>query len=290
MINETGENAISSLMTNHHGGSMDAMLQDNRTRWNALAGANVMYSQPYLDFTREKAEERLQGTYAHEFLPGVEGKKVLLLGAGGGQDSVVFSLLGADVTVLDLSDTQLERDQEAARQYGYTVDTIHGDMRDLGMFGENLFDVVWQPYSINYVPTIEPVICEVARVLKPQSLYQLSFANPYVMPLHLDERDHWTGEGYVLQGLYQDGEDLSERFPYWSVAQPDGSVIQVESPHQYRHCLSTVLNTLTRHTFTLLHISEWIIREENPAPNSWAYMTQAVPPFMNSLWRLDTAC
>ena len=39
---------------------------------------------------------------------------VLCLAAGGGQQSVAFALLGANVTVFDLSETQLEHDRLAA--------------------------------------------------------------------------------------------------------------------------------------------------------------------------------
>lgn len=263
---------------------MDTIISQNRERWNALANANVCHSRPYLDYTREKAEQHL---YGNHILTDVAGKAVLLLAGGGGQESVPFSLLGADVTVYDLSDTQLARDQEAAKHYGYEINTLQGDMRDLSAFAENQFDIVWQSYSINYVPSVEPVVREVARVLKPQGIYLLSFANPYLMPVVLDEEENWTGEGYVLKGLYLDGEDLSLRFPVWSVEQPDGSVIKVESPHQYRHCMSTVLNTLAGHQFTLLRFTEYIIQQENAEPNSWPYFTQAIPPFYGSYWRLD---
>jgi len=263
---------------------MDTIIQDNRTRWNALAGANVFHSRPYLDYTREKAEQFVSGS---QVLTDVAGKRVLLLAGGGGQESVPFSLLGAHATVFDLSETQLSRDQEAARHHGYEIATIQGDMRDLSVFAESQFDIVWQSYSINYVPSVKPVIREVSRVLKPQGIYQLTFANPYLMPLVLDEEENWTGEGYVLKGLYLDGEDFSQRFPIWSVEQPDGSVIKVESPHQYRHCLSTLLNVLAQQRFTLLRFSEYIIQKENAEPNSWPYFTQALPPYLGSFWRLD---
>ena len=41
-------------------------------------------------------------------MTGVRGKDVLCLAGGGGQQSAVFSLLGAKVTVLDLTPEQLE--------------------------------------------------------------------------------------------------------------------------------------------------------------------------------------
>ncbi len=176
---------------------MDDIAKTNRLRWNDLARANVMHSVPYLDFTREQAEEYV---YGHGVITDVTGQKVLCLANGGGQASVAFGLLGAEVTVLDLSDVQLERDREACRHHGLAVETVQGDMRDLSMFADNRFDLVWQPYSLNYSPTVEPVFREVARVLKPGGLYEVDFANPFVPVL---ASDTWNGRGYEISRLYR---------------------------------------------------------------------------------------
>ena len=46
-----------------------------------------------------------------ELIDKIAGKGVLCLAGGGGQQSAAFALLGAKVTVLDFSETQLERDK-----------------------------------------------------------------------------------------------------------------------------------------------------------------------------------
>ena len=51
-------------------------------------------------------------------------KDVLCLAAGGGQQSAVFGLLGARVTVIDFTQGQLDGDITAAKHYGYPVETI----------------------------------------------------------------------------------------------------------------------------------------------------------------------
>jgi SAM-dependent methyltransferase len=259
---------------------MDNICRDNRERWNALANANVMHSVPFLDFTREDAADYV---YGYGILEDVSGKRVLCLANGGGQASVAFGLLDADVTVLDLSDVQLERDREAARHHGLTVETVQGDMRDLSMFGTSCFDVVWQPYSLNYSPTVEPVFREVARVLKPNGIYEVTFANPFAQAM---DEDSWDGEGYRLRGLYTDGEDVSRYSPTWEVEQPDGSVIAVDRPHEFRHNLSTLLNALVHNEFVLLHLKEWMRQAEPLEPGSWSHFTQAAPPWVDSFWRL----
>ena len=156
---------------------MDEIFNTNRERWNALANAEVEYSRPFLDYTPHQAATYV---YRYGILKDVDGWRVLCLASGGGQDSVALGLLGAQVTVLDLSDVQLTRDRQAAAHHGLETETLQGDMRDLSMFPDDHFDLVWQPYSINFVPSVEPVFREVARVLKPGGIYYLSFANPFV--------------------------------------------------------------------------------------------------------------
>lgn len=265
------------------GNAMDAISKDNRERWNALANANVMHSVPFLDFTREDAADYVYGS---GIFKDVSGKRVLCLANGGGQASVAFGLLGAEVTVLDLSDVQLARDRQAALHHGLTVETVQGDMRDLSAFCANRFDVVWQPYSLNYSPTVEPVFREVARVLEPDGIYQVTFANPFTQAV---DDDSWDGEGYRLRGLYTDGEDVSRYFPTWDVEQSDGSIITVDRPHEFRHTLSTVLNALVRNGFVLLHLKEWMRHAEPLEPGSWPHFTQAAPPWFDSFWQLSKA-
>ena len=228
---------------------MDNINKINRERWNALANANVEFSQPFLDCTPERAAEYV---YRYNVIQDVAGKAVLCLASGGGQDSVAFGLLGARVTVLDLSDVQLERDRQGAAHHGLQVKTIQGDMRDLSVFPDNTFDVVWQPYSVNFVPSVESVFREVARVLRPGGFYYMSFANPFVQTL---DDEAWDGVAYPFHRLYIDGEDLTQYFPHWDVDQPDGSREKLDSPHEFRHTLSTVLNTMAENGFVFLHLA-----------------------------------
>jgi SAM-dependent methyltransferase len=258
---------------------MDDIAQTNRERWNALARANVQYSRPFLDFTRQQAAEYV---YRHGVIKNVWGKRVLCLASGGGQDSVAFSMLGAEVTVLDLSDVQLERDRQAAEHHGFQVTTLHGDMRDLSAFTDAIFDVVWQVYSINFIPSVEPVFREVSRVLKPGGIYFVQFANPFVQGL---DDTGWNGESYPLKSVYQEGEDMTRTYPHWDVEQPDGSSVRLAGPHEFRHTLSTMLNGLATKGFIFLGLWEWMRTDDNPEPGSWAHFTQVAPPYLSTFWQ-----
>jgi len=186
--------------------------------------------------------------------------------------------------VLDLSDVQLERDCQAAEHHGLQIKTVQGDMRDLSVYPENHFDIVWQVYSINFVPSVEPVFREVRRVLKPGGIYFLQFANPFAIGI---DEEKWDGKAYPLNSLYVDGEDVSEQFPHWDVEQLDGTSVKRDSPHEFRHTLGTIFNTLAGNDFILLGLWEWMREDENPKPGSWAHFTRVSPPWFSTFWRLE---
>ena len=104
---------------------MDEIARYNMGRWNALAEAGVAYAIPYLDLDERSARELVD---ADSVIGDLEGRDVLCLASGGGQQSAGFCVLGANVTVFDLSEVQLERDRQAARHYGLDVRAIQGDM------------------------------------------------------------------------------------------------------------------------------------------------------------------
>lgn len=80
------------------------------------------------------------------------GKAVLCLAAGGGQQTAVFGLLGANMTVVDLTEGQLAGDETAAAHYGYPITTVQADMRDLSALPQQAFDRVFQADSTASVP------------------------------------------------------------------------------------------------------------------------------------------
>jgi hypothetical protein len=142
----------------------------------------------------------------------------------------------------------------------------------------------WQIYSINFVPTVEPVFREVRRILKGVGIYFLQFANPFATDI---DEEKWDGKAYPLNRLYIDGEDLSEHFPKWNVGQPDGSTVTCDSPHEFRHMLSSILNSLVCNGFQLLGLWEWMKKDEKAEPGSWAHYTQVIPPWLSTFWQLE---
>ncbi len=256
---------------------MDDIARYNKARWEALADAGVIFSRPWLELDPLTARSLVD---PHGLMGELRGKSVLCLAAGGGQQSAAFGLLGARVTVLDLSATQLHRDQEAAAHYGFHIDTVQGDMRDLSRFRTSQFDFVWQAYGINFVPEPLPVIREVARVIRKHGLYRMEFHNPFVAGLN---ETMWDGQGYPLSQRYVDGAEIVWDDPAWEFEDEAGLIKRVAGPREFRHTLSTLINGLVNQGFVILGLWEEISDEDNPEQGTWEHFTQVAPPWIQ-LW------
>jgi len=251
---------------------MDDVARYNLERWAALAQAKALFTRPYLDLDPATARERLDPDHR---LGELAGKTILLLAGGGGQQSVAFALLGATVTVIDLSEDQLARDREAAAHYQTHITTLQGDMRDLSPLSAAAFDIVWQPYSLNFVPSARHVFGEVARVIRPGGLYHFNCANPFVSGL--SEND-WNGQGYLLTRPYVDGAQVTYADAPWVHA----STQPIAPPVEYRHTLSTLVNGLLENGFVIRHLSDsaGFNADSAAAPGTWDHFTAIVPPWL----------
>ncbi|MBV8856189.1 MAG: class I SAM-dependent methyltransferase [Acidobacteria bacterium] len=262
---------------------MDEVAEYNVERWRALAEGGALYTRPLLDLDAEKARARLDPV---GWLGELEGRRVLCLAGGGGRESACFSLLGAQVTVFDLSPEQLARDRLAAAHYGKEVETVRGDMRDLSALRGAAFDLVWHAYSINFVPDARAVFGEVARVVRPGGLYRFMCANPFA--LGASPRD-WDGRGYALSHTYAEGEvvtNVDERWVYEREPREPAP-----PSREYRHGLGTLLDGLAGQGFRLLRATEDVSTypDTSAEPGTWLHFVSVVRPWLAFLSTYDPA-
>src|SRR5215217_2381546 len=252
----------------------DDVARYNQRRWAALAAADAVFTRPAWDLTPDSARHLVDPA---DLLGDLAGRTVLCLGSGGGKQGPAFALLGAEVTVVDLSGAQLAREDAAGAHYGLTIRTVEADMRDLGLLPPAGFDLVWQPYSINFVPDVRVVFREVARVIRPGGIYHLQCANPFTMGLAATD---WTGSGYPLALPYTDGAQLAIDDPNWVYDRSSGPVIPPSQ--EYRHRLSTLINGLVAAGFTLTHLDDTVDVPADPTatPGSWEHFTAVAPPWL----------
>jgi SAM-dependent methyltransferase len=243
--------------------------QDEITRkveqcWDRGVEEGDSCTRPLLDLSREMVEEYAAGR--RDELPGIsveprylleeaKGKDVLCLASGGGQQSAVFGLLGANVTVLDISAGQLRGDRTAADHHGYEVRAVKGDMRDLTVFGAASFDLVHQPHSFSYVPDVRPVYREVHRVLRPGGLYAAGHVNPAVFAVSLGfcgsegGAGGWDGVGYRIVDPYRGG-------PVFRNEAGVENMVEGEPTGENRHFLRDIFGGLIELGFIIREVAE----------------------------------
>lgn len=96
----------------------------------------------------------------------LEGVKILGLASGGAQQMPVFAALGAQVTVLDYSESQLESEHSFAAQAGYEIEIVRADMTKPFPFAPEQFDLIFHPVSNCYIEDVCHVWLECHRVLR----------------------------------------------------------------------------------------------------------------------------
>ena len=245
---------------------LDKIASINKRHWDKAVKEGVSFTRPKLDFDveafrayRERETSTLPKPLCddpvdREIMANIQGKDVLCLAAGGGQQSAAYSLLGARVTVLDLAEGQLDGDRKAAAHYGYKIITIQGDMRDLSSLDDESFDLVYGT-GMAFIPDVREVYSEVLRVLRTGGLYRVDFTNPAV---EFMDWKSWDGEGYRITAPYH------ERVEH---PMNEGDAIQ------FRHYMRDIFSGLLNVGFSIEIVEDRLLGEpdQEATPGSWAH-------------------
>ena len=140
-----------------------------------------------------------------EWFPSFEGLKILGLASGGGQQMPVFSILGADCTVMDLSDKQLESERIIAEREGYSINIVKADMTKPFPFDNESFDLIFHPVSNVFIEDVQHVWNECYRVLKPEGVLLSGLCNGLIFAFN----------------DYGDPKRITEQLPYNPLKNPD---------------------------------------------------------------------
>lgn len=117
---------------------------------------------------------------------------ILCLASGGGQQAPILAAAGAKVTVFDNTPKQLEKDAYVADRDGLDLKIVEGDMRDLSIFSDESFDLIFHPVSNCFVPEIQTVWKEACRVLHKGGTLLSGFNNPVIYIFDLTLIDQGT--------------------------------------------------------------------------------------------------
>ena len=96
----------------------------------------------------------------------LDGVQLLGLASGGGQQLPIFAALGADCTVMDYSDAQLNSERIISEREGYKINIVKADMTKRFPFDDDSFDIIFHPVSNCYIEDVYHVWNECFRVLR----------------------------------------------------------------------------------------------------------------------------
>jgi len=208
----------------------------NRKAWNREARSGSRWSQPVDSDVIARAREgnwevilTPNRAVPKSWFPPLEGKSLLGLASGGGQQMPILAAAGAQVTSFDNSDEQLHRDLLVADREGLQIRAVQGDMADLSEFESSIFDLIFHPCSNGFVEDVIPVWKECHRVLKPGGTLLSGFVNPV---MYLTDQE----EG---------GLEIVNKLPYSDLTHMEKGAlenrIRAGEPMEFSHTLEALI-------------------------------------------------
>jgi ubiquinone/menaquinone biosynthesis C-methylase UbiE/ADP-ribose pyrophosphatase YjhB (NUDIX family) len=202
--------------------SDEAAAPDNKAGWDAISSA---YQR---EFFGERYGDRFMWSWTLSeddlhLLDDVRGKRVIVLGCGGGQDVVALDRMGAIAVGIDQSEKQIEYAREfATRHNAVNGSFVVGTVEDLSRFDDGSFDAAVSAHMLNYVERIEQTLRETARVLKPGGSFALSVRHPADAMLsdqtpYRIEHSYWSAQ-HDWSWTFEGAEPVPFRQWFWSVA------------------------------------------------------------------------
>lgn len=129
----------------------------------------------------------------YALLPDLNGKIVLSVGCGSGEDSIYLKRQGAKKSVgIDLSSELV-----SIAQNSYPECEFHIMNMENITFPDNLFDFAYSSLAIHYVEDWAGVFRNTYRVLKPDSSFLFSCGHP--VRFAMDEENDGTSSGLKLE-------------------------------------------------------------------------------------------
>jgi SAM-dependent methyltransferase len=237
----------------------------NRRAWDDRAAKGKRFTQPARD---EDFRDPLAKVDQLGWLGGnIRGKSLLCLAAGGGKHGPLYAAAGAVVTVVDLSPAMLELDRHVAAERRLKLQTIEASMEDLSMLAAAEFDIVIHPVSTCYVPEIEPVYREVARVTRPGGLYISQHKSPASLQADIVP----SMSGYeLIEPYYREG-------PLPPVS---GSPHREEGTLEYLHRLEDLMGLMCRAGFAIEDLVEPLHARLDAQYGSFEHRSRWVAPYL----------
>lgn len=174
----------------------------------------------------------------------LEGVKLLGLASGGGQQMPMFAALGAQCTVLDYSDSQLENERTVASREGYPINIVKADMTKPLPFEDESFDLIFHPVSNCYIEDVYHVWNECFRILKGGG----------VLLAGMDNGFNFIVEDFTVRPLV-----ITNKLPFNPLKMPEERFRLLAENHegiQFSHILEEQIGGQLKAGFILMDVYE----------------------------------
>lgn len=197
----------------------------------------------------------------------VAKKKVLCLASGGGWQSILYATAGADVTVVDLSESMLKLDQQEAERRNLNVKTLHASMDNLSDLQNESFDIVHQPVSSCYIPDLVPMFAEISRVLVDDGIYISQHKQPTSLQIsHRDQNQQFViGVEYYHQG---------------SLPRTIDTAYREQGATEYLHRWEDLVGGMCRSHLLLEDLREPVRADPKAPVHHFGYRGRFIPPYV----------
>ncbi len=171
----------------------------------------------------------------------LKGAKLLGLASGGGQQMPIFVAAGAQCTVLDYSQGQIDSENRVAQREGYNIEAIRGDMTKKLPFDDNSFDIIFHPVSNCFIEDVKHVFDECYRILKKGGILLAGLDN---------------GINYIVD--FDDETKISVKLPYNPLKDKKiyEKAMEVNDGIQFSHTMEEQIGCQLKAGFTLVDIYE----------------------------------
>jgi SAM-dependent methyltransferase len=192
------------------------------------------------------------------------GAKLLGLASGGGQQMPIFAGLGADCTVLDNSDKQLESERLVSERESYAINIVKADMTKRLPFDNESFDLIFHPVSNCYIEDVYHLWNECFRVLKHGGVLLAGMDN---------------GVSYMFEE--DEPFKIVHKLPYNPLKDPDlyKKAVEFDGSIQFSHTLEEQIGGQIKAGFSLTDLFEDTDNEDIGLYYPLFFATRAVKPF-----------